>query len=1171
MQMQQMQGMLGQQMMGASGGGGGGALYAGGQGGTMPPFAAGSQPVSTSGLLQQQLAQQAAAMAAQNVNYHAGQQQQNAARPVYANQQPAYAASPGSGYPQQSFAPQQRQPGPPPLPGAFMTPAAYPQSQPQQPVSATPAAATSASSMTSQELQEVLRGVALQGMTHERFGSLLPIQQAALRELMARQRAQQQGQLARGAPPAGPQGTPLRTMPTNQGANGSSAAPNRPAPIPNGTPAPAAPLSGPQLAFLKTLADFYAKRGQPFAGPPNIEGRVVDLARMFAAVQQAGGSAMVSSSQFRHAIATGVPDPEVHRSRRKEDGDTSRPVSASLRPRLNSTPPIALPPSSRLEALYIDGSPGTRSRHVLPQAYQRLLLPFEQFWVQAQRARQAGTAGSPAANAMSPPSNGFPSTPGSAPSPYAAPSPAAVATPKAGPKQTIQARRIERQASEMAQQQNAQAIASHSASSQPALGGAPAAAVASPLPATAPTRAQPAPTTLQAPPQIRPRTGDSSARPPPSSAMAPSQNEAIKDVKSMLFSLSLAIRESVLSRGRFAAEEDPKPIATKRRPSRTEVPTVKPRPDTSRPLDGPPSATAPPTEKVAVPAEPPRRKRRRIAYRPYAKPADTFGGVEHADQVLVSAERIRQSRQLGDLGLVDVHALTMSLRCRVASEVSYALNTLAVVALHMSNDSTGTSATTFPLDKCPDLFEELLDLLEETAFGSQDEPRPQRRDDGVGTSSVVRPSTSQASEPRSYLELFRLIEAEKGDVACTEARATDRRSRDDETTGLAPAAIIVAVMNLLRGLTITERNMRFAAQEPRLARLLFRVSALPLSSGQPGSSGSAARPSRLPSQDLLAVRKVAIELLAHISLDVELDSYPGETTRDAVELVLFFLRDAALHKEPFTFDLCSALPSLERIPQPHAKPAQQSPTVLPYLGFALATSARLFLRDGNRSAVASLLGEDELHDLFVDLVAILPITEKDFQVMTYESGLIYMHSIVVSLYNFTCVASTAIRTRLRRHPKITRAFLRMVRRLAGTQVTRSDDDIYQQIAHRALAILRLLNDGATSARTSRNAAAGPNADLPWFGLSMSGLDEESDDSAGHDGPILPTSSGEDGAETPGVVPAGANDADRRAAPILAGEARHLLEHMSQGMMPLVIPSLIALAGTVGGRSGRKGR
>lgn len=158
--------------------------------------------------------------------------------------------------------------------------------------------------------QQALRsmGIDIRGMTPERFSSLPPAQQAVLRQVFMQQKQQQQHALGLGMPgsPAGSAGPGGAGSPTMNGASpmgaGAGQTPGgqggfgqvRP---PSQGPAPSAPQSGqqpsqqqqqqqtpqgPQAAnFVKTLTDFYAKRGQPFPGVPTIDGRQVDLSAVY--------------------------------------------------------------------------------------------------------------------------------------------------------------------------------------------------------------------------------------------------------------------------------------------------------------------------------------------------------------------------------------------------------------------------------------------------------------------------------------------------------------------------------------------------------------------------------------------------------------------------------------------------------------------------------------------------------------------------------------------------------------------------------------------------------------------------------------------------------------------------------------------------------------------------
>lgn len=152
--------------------------------------------------------------------------------------------------------------------------------------------------MNQAAMQALLAG----GMTQEKFATLTPAQQAQLREmLMAKSRAAAQAGLGNGFP----SGPPSQGTPAPGGQAGS------PAPIPpsqSGAPG-SAPSSA---AFMRTLADFWNKRGTPFTGAPVVEGRPLDLGNLYMSVARLGGFAKVQGQGQWRAVLSQIgfpPDP----------------------------------------------------------------------------------------------------------------------------------------------------------------------------------------------------------------------------------------------------------------------------------------------------------------------------------------------------------------------------------------------------------------------------------------------------------------------------------------------------------------------------------------------------------------------------------------------------------------------------------------------------------------------------------------------------------------------------------------------------------------------------------------------------------------------------------------------------------------------------------------------
>ncbi|GAA6053456.1 hypothetical protein JCM3770_005174 [Rhodotorula araucariae] len=1042
-------------------------------------YAGMSQAPSTASLFQQQLAQQQAMSTASPGQHTQQPNYQNSAQSQQAYAQQAYAQQQAQAQARASQPPPPAQPSYPTQPPAPQQ-AASPYAQPTRP-------AGQPSSM--QELQAVLRGVNLQGMTSERFAQLTPAQQAAVREFLTRSRQAQQAQLGLGMPGAnaspvasGSAPSPAARPSTGQGQPGQSQGQfngaqsqqqaQRPSPAP-GTPVQgqAGPYSQQNAVFLKSLAEFYNKKGVAFSGAPIVDGQPLDVARTFAAVTQAGGFNGVTNGRKWGLIASGLGYPAAAPDQH---------------------------PEQRLQALM--------------QGYQQVLYPFEQYWVHMQQARLAQQRGQPI-----PPAPVFGNS--SAPSPAATAFTQPSAPPTAAPSTP---------------QSQSQPTRPPTATTRPA---SRAAGPATPAPVAAPS-----PFAGSMPPPEAPS---------PFAMGATRPNTAGEDVK-----------------GKAKAEDAFGTVKTE------ETSFALP----SAPSAGPFAAAAVSPAKPAEPVVPPRRKRRRIEYAPLARPLDTHGGH---DLALVEAihhrlDKLRPRRTVRDLGTVDVHGLVMGLRSRLASEVSFALNALATIAMASQQDLQ-TLRVAFRLRENPELVEELLDLLEETAFGVDGEGEVEDEAEKLPQRRGATPA------PNTYRALFRLVEDEASALAPPPSPPPPLDPLEDGGSSLRPAETVLAVANLVRTFAFDPDNAHFLRQDGRAAALLVRAASLPLKRARvPGASASR-WPVRVTAADSMALKKAALETLAAFGTSVQLDAWPTATAQKTLDLLLFFIREPHSHREPWAFDLSNTPGMAARLAQVHAY-APQSNSIPPYLDLGLSTFARVVLPDANRSVVARLLDGDELHALFDALVRLLPVAEADFQLLTFEVGIVHVHNAIMTLYNLAFLAPAGVKARLRADPKVVKSLLRVVRRLAGTLSLSHDAEIWQGIADRCIAILRLLDDVDRPVGGAKAAQQGPNADLPWWGMSMSGLDDDEEpassapsDAGGGIGALAGVD--EDAAGPEADVAAAAVDALARpaasgpasraavaaAAPILAGEVRALFEHVQMGSLQLVIPALAQMAdGTRGG-------
>ncbi|GAA5864988.1 hypothetical protein JCM5296_005758 [Sporobolomyces johnsonii] len=1088
-----------------------------------PPLA------STTSLFQQQLAQQAAMggqaqpaprPAAQPANsYQAStqaymQSQQQLAQARQAQQNPSQPSPYPSAYPQQSPALPSSQP-----PSAQQY--AAPQQQQQQPQQQQQQRPNPTQPMSNQELSSALRGIDLsQGMTPQRYASLTPHQQLAVREFMIRSRSQQQqqqAQLGLGMP-SSPAANALKLQQQQQQQANGSPAPSatgqygRPgAQQPGGQAAPAQqqPSAPAQAQFLKTLTDFNAKKGIQFNGPPVIEGRSLDLARFYAAVLQAGGFNNVNANRRWGSVATALGFPAASPDQH---------------------------PDQRLQAL--------------AGAYHQCLYAFEQTWVQMQQLRSAQNAQAQAATAAAAQGGMRPSPApmsatanGAASSPFAsAGTPAAPSAPSPHPSPG-QLPLLDRNAS-------------RSSTYTPQNASTP---IASGLPARPPSAAASSSSFVPPQPQTLDLNGAGGSPAPfaarPTTATSQREGTAPFAGADDRKGKGKAIDELV---GVVKAEESisgASPAASTPRQPATALPSLdttannSPRPTTAEPAK--PARPEPP-------AAPPRRKRQKIEYVPFNKTHDTFAGYDLAlvEEVMHQATKRKRPRTAYDLGLVDIHSLTMSLRSRLASEVAFALNSLTLISVSIKTHPQERDAIPFPLQKCETLYEELLDLLEETAFGLDELDNEAEHDD--------RPSGDEddAKPPDSYRELFRIVTHEAGELL--QPSPTERKEiaalADDGLAPIRPIDTILSLTNLFRNFSVADDNASLMGQDRRLLDVLVRVASLPLKQEQSKQRGR--WPVRVTPADSMTLKKDVLETVLNFGLDVRLDEQSTGTATKLFELLLFFLLDSH-HQDQLYFDLSTAPSLASRLPQP------SSIRIPHYVDLGLAAFARVTLLDANRSIVSRLASHGTLERLFDSLIRLLPVSEADFQIMTHEVGLVYVENLAMSLYNLAFLAPAELKLKLRAQPGYIRSLMRIIRRLAGTAPDSASTAAFHQLTDRCIATLQLLNSlGGVTALSSGVEAS----DVPWWGMSMSGHDFDDDASGGDDG---------GGASSGRAVSAQPTEADRATVkqrlppsastaagldpgpPVLAGETRTLWDLLYGGSMVTVFGALIAMADATG--------
>ncbi|KAF8167956.1 hypothetical protein B0H34DRAFT_683778 [Crassisporium funariophilum] len=445
--------------------------------------------------------------------------------------------------------------------------------------------------------------------------------------------------------------------------------------------------------------------------------------------------------------------------------------------------------------------------------------------------------------------------------------------------------------------------------------------------------------------------------------------------------------------------------------------------------------------------------RRKIEYVPLAREVDTHGG---RDLKSIETEWAtlpqRRLREINEWGNVDIDAITMSIRSRLSIEVTYALTTITVVST-MRGQTPGSG---FPISQCGDLLDELLDLMEELAFGEAED--------------ILNPE-SVGENPKivTNRELVSLVHD-------TQSRpfAPLERHQGSKDPSLGPkkrpGIIIQAVVNIIRNLSVISDNVEYLANHPRLVEVMLHLCAAQVDDKQMASPAS----KNLTIGDLVILRKDTLYILCNLAGLINLSRHPTAPTtlrlaRRAFELVASYIIDPA--------DAVSPLASVQLagvIPNGHLKPP-----VLPDL--ALEVFTRLSQADTNRQVITKAVPQSSLWQLLTSLAHRLPIVDADFQLIQRDNWLSYVEKTTMAIYSLVFLAPPDLKQKIKtdRTLAFKNVMLRMAHKALMTPIqdTRFTMAIF---ARRAVETMKVLDNTEDLFDTSE-----PTMPILSFGMGFS--------------------------------------------------------------------------------------
>lgn len=401
-------------------------------------------------------------------------------------------------------------------------------------------------------------------------------------------------------------------------------------------------------------------------------------------------------------------------------------------------------------------------------------------------------------------------------------------------------------------------------------------------------------------------------------------------------------------------------------------------------------------------------------------------------------------RHIDEWGKIYVDSLTMSIRSRISTELSYALTTLVLLStMRSSGPDTG-----FPLGQCGELLEELLDLLEELAF-------PDEADAGPADTDLLTNRQLVQYAHDEYSEPFAADNKLQGEYDPSQPGPSQRKGD-----------LIRLVLNILRNLSAITDNQKILVEHPVLTDLLLRLVDLRMADG--GLPKAASKALSLP--DLIVVRKDVVNTFVNLSSTVALLPPPSSTSAAAYqwrarrlsELVSSYLVDPIEAISPSSWLMQSGVP---------LTPQTRAP-LLPDV--ALEVFTRISCLDDNRKAISQAVPPQWQRQLFDSIVRRLPSADMDYKiVMRDESWLSYVQKLTLALYSLAFLMSPDMKTQIKKDRSLSfaKTMLRFVKK------TMFCGQAFMYCARRAIEAMKLIDDAADMFDTAQ-----PRVPILAFGV-----------------------------------------------------------------------------------------
>ncbi|KAG1716559.1 hypothetical protein ID866_611 [Astraeus odoratus] len=469
----------------------------------------------------------------------------------------------------------------------------------------------------------------------------------------------------------------------------------------------------------------------------------------------------------------------------------------------------------------------------------------------------------------------------------------------------------------------------------------------------------------------------------------------------------------------------------------TQLPSMPPSTDRPQPS----TSSAPPTSSGA-PRPRPQFLRTKIEYIPLAREVDTYGGrdLNLLEEEYQRAQR-RPMRDINEWGTVDIEALTMSIRSRLTIELSYALTTLTLLST-MKGPTPGSG---FPIAQCTDLLEEVLDLLEDEAFGDIADPQQH-----LLTKDTRIPRHRELVGMVYDTECLLFAGLKDGQTLTTRERGLQHR----------PGNIILAVVNIIRNLSIIPDNLQFLAKHERMLELVLRMSGVVVP--QDGGPPRAASPS-LTLPEVLQVRKDTIHILSNVASMIifPVASHPSDSTIRTVTRIFELVASVLI--EPADAVPPTQMLKLSGVPFSNCRPPS-----LPDI--TLDLFIRIAHPDQNRQMFSKVIPQEWIWRILETLVHRLPVSDPDFTFLGRESWLSYLEKATMAIYTIAFMSPPELKKRIKsdKSLRFSQVMIRMVQRFLSTSSAPETRRWFMVTARRAIEAMKVVDDGEDAFDTSHS-------------------------------------------------------------------------------------------------------